>query len=361
MKLYQNRTFRFISCCAVILALIIVLMKIYASLLIPLGISFFLTYLLTPLVKKLQKYRIPRGASAFFLLLFTLGIITITFLHVLPYLYFETLNLIKKAPSVFDSFMNTWIPEIKERLISDLIDEETLNYYISEMRDMVHISDRIEQALTTIWQTAPMVLGTVINMLLIPLLTFFLIKDWEDVKQQLVRLVPVDLRSPLAKVENNLDLTLRAVIKGQVTVAIILSVLYIIGLNVAGIQAATAIGLVAGVCRLIPYLDVIVGLPLSIIAILSNFHSFGQIVFVFSVFLFVQTLDGMLITPRMIGEKVGLHPAIVIVSVIAFSNIMGFWGVLLAIPIVAALKTLWLLAEPVYLKSTLYKQTHKKD
>ena len=147
---------------------------------------------------------------------------------------------------------------------------------------------------------------------------------------------------------------LRDAIKGQAIVAGILAVLYVAGLSMIGLQGAVAIGLLSGICRLIPYLDVIIGGSLSLIVVLSDFQGAGQLLAVAGVFLIVQSLDGMLITPRIIGEKVGLHPIIVIVSIIAFGESFGFWGVILAIPGIAVAKVVWYSAKPFYFASKAY-------
>ena len=137
-------------------------------------------------------------------------------------------------------------------------------------------------------------------------------------------------------------------------VAGILAVLYILGFSIIGLQGAFAIGLIAGACRIINYLDVIVGGTLSLMVILSDFQGIGQLLAVAGVFLVVQSVDGMFITPRVIGDRVGLHPVLVIVSILSFGDLFGFWGVLLAIPVLAVAKVLWFSTKPFYLASRPY-------
>ena len=137
-------------------------------------------------------------------------------------------------------------------------------------------------------------------------------------------------------------------------VAAILAVLYVVGLSFIGLPQAVAIGVVAGICRMIPYLDVVVGGGLSLIVLLADFQGATQLLSVAIVFLVVQAIDGLLITPRVVGERVGLHPMVVITSVLAFANWFGFWGVLVALPVVAIVKALLVTARPFYLASQLY-------
>jgi predicted PurR-regulated permease PerM len=187
-----------------------------------------------------------------------------------------------------------------------------------------------------------------------PLFTFFFVKDQKRIVSFLIELTPVDLRYPVAALLKRISRTLHSVINGQILVAAILAVFYVIGFSLAGVHAGFAIGLVAGLCRLIPYLDIVVGGALCLIVMLANWQGFGQLFFVIGVFGVVQTLDGMLITPRIIGERLGVHPLVVIITVIGFADFWGFWGVLLAIPTIAVLKVVFLVLRPYYENSRAY-------
>ena len=170
----------------------------------------------------------------------------------------------------------------------------------------------------------------------------------------LQKIVPVDLIRPVGVFRRRINRALQSVITGQAMVAASLALLYVIGLTVVGLQSAVAIGVVAGLCRLVPYLDVVVGAALSVIVIVSDFHGWGQVAAVALVFLIVQVIDGMYITPRIIGEKIGLHPAVVILSVFAFADWFGFWGVLMVIPVIAVGKVVLTTVLPYYRASRAY-------
>lgn len=330
------------------------ILYIYQSLIVPIGISVFLTYLLIPLVEKLDSF-LPRTVVVSLLLVTTILLVSFAVIRLFPVLYKEVLHLILQIPTVVDVAINSWLPYLREMVgSSKLIDEQDFDKLISEIASVSQVSEKAVSALSTIWSSFPKVLGTVINLVMTPLITFFLLLHWERIKGFLGKYVPVDLKSDCKRFFERVDETLSSVIKGQITVAGILAGLYILGFSIIGLDAAVVIGLVSGVCRIVPYLDIIVGGSLSLVAVLSHFQSVGQIVGVVIVFVVVQTLDGMLITPRVIGERAGLHPAVVIVSVIAFGSFWGFWGVILAIPLVAVVKSLWLAATPYYFASKLY-------
>jgi predicted PurR-regulated permease PerM len=138
------------------------------------------------------------------------------------------------------------------------------------------------------------------------------------------------------------------VVRGHIKVALALSCLYSIGFSAIGLSAGVAIGITAGICRIIPYLDVVVGVTLGLTYIFTQQLPIAKVFYLVGVIGTVQLLDGAIITPKLIGERVGLHPLVVILTVIAASSQFGFWGVILAIPGAAVFKALYKLVLPVY-------------
>lgn len=346
---------RFMIFFAVMILSAFILGSLYRTLIVPLGVSLFLSFLLSPLVSRLDSIRVPRSLVVSMILVVTLGLITIACFKVIPALYSEIADLIKLVPRAYEKFTKIWLPSIRTWTLElEFISAEEFDGFIRENRTLGHLPEKINQALSTLWATAPHLVGLIIHLVLIPLLTFFLLKDYERIKSRMRSLIPRDLEKPAMLFIGRVSDALRDAIKGQAIVAGILAVLYVAGLSMIGLQGAVAIGLLSGICRLIPYLDVIIGGSLSLIVVLSDFQGAGQLLAVAGVFLIVQSLDGMLITPRIIGEKVGLHPIIVIVSIIAFGESFGFWGVILAIPGIAVAKVVWYSAKPFYFASKAY-------
>lgn len=350
-----NQVRRFAAFVGVTIPIFLLVLYLYKALMIPFFIGLFLAFVLSPLVEKLDRFKIPRGLIVSGMLALSLLFIAIVLIKILPFMYVEILGLTKMAPKVYQHMIEQWYPILREYALStELVSASEFDHYIKDLGSLVQASARVQEALQTVWNTAPKVLGTVVNLVMIPLFAFFLLKDSNKIKRYFRTLIPTDLVSPVQITIKRVSRTLRAVIKGQFIVACILAFLYVTGLSIVGIHAAVAIGLTAGLCRIIPYFDVIVGGILSLIVVFSDYQGSGQLLGVFLVFAIVQSIDGMLITPRVIGERVGLHPVVVIVSILAFSEIMGFWGVLLAIPIVAVAKVLWFSAAPFYLASRAY-------
>ena len=329
---------------------------VYSSLIVPIGISLFLSYLLAPVVDRYD-HVLPRGLVVSILLLATILLMTILSVTLFPALYQEVSRIVQRLPAVVDLALNKWLPYLKNMAVrSEFVSELEVDRVINELSSIGQLSESASQALSTIWYSVPRVMGTVLNVVMVPVITFFLLLNFPRIKRYFGNLIPLRLRGYVDGFLLRVDDTLSAVVKGQVTVACILAVLYILGFSVIGMDAAFLLGLLAGLCRVVPYFDVIIGGSLGLIALLSNYQGPGQVVGLLVVIAVVQSLDGMFITPRIIGERVGLHPAVVIVSVLAFGSSFGFWGVILAIPAVALFKALWIAATPYYFATRAYRQ-----
>lgn len=319
-------------------------------------ISAFLCYIFAPLITYFDRLKISRAISVSLLVILFLTFLMVGAYRLVPVLYDQAVELLNLVPKAQSTISDHWIPRVRELLLRHrVIDIALVDKSIGELSLMNEMVSQVQQGLNALWQSAPKVVGTLVNVILVPLLTFFMLKDLKPAQRRLRQLVPHDLLPATMRMLARIDLTLRSVIKGQVTVAAVLAILYILGFQLVGLTSGFAIGLIAGMCRVVPYLDVIVGGALSLIVLISHFAGWGQILAVLGVFMLVQSLDGMLITPRIIGVRVGLHPAVVILSVFVFSDLFGFSGVLLAVPIAALVKSLGEVAISYYLRSAAYE------
>ncbi len=355
---------RFVLFCLALVVISWLLSVVFSPLLVPFGISLFLSYLLAPFVAFCNRRWMPRTLVVLTLLILTLALGTLISIIFIPHIYSEVLELVRTMPRVVDTVVQTWLPSINQSVLQmGIINQEQINVVVKEVLEFVQLSDKLHQALLTILRTAPQVVGTLLNLVLIPLFTFFLLKDYELLKEQFYGFIPRDILQPFKVLMQRIGQILRQVIKGQLMVAGIVGLLYIIGFWVIDLRSATVIGAVAGICRIIPYVDLLVGGSLALVALFSNFHGGGQLFGLLLVFLIVQSVDGMVITPRIVGKKSGLHPFMVIISVISFGSLLGFWGVILAIPLIAIAKVIIGSAIPFYKASPAYdpQQTFPLD
>jgi predicted PurR-regulated permease PerM len=327
---------------------------VYQNLIMPVGLAAFFAFLLSPLVNMLSLHRLPRWALALAIIGTWSMLMTVAVIELVPKLFNEILYLLQMAPGVWKYLETEWLPVVREVILKLGVQTEFIDRFMLEISDVFRWSEQMQSAIETLWYSTPQVIGTVVNIVLIPLLTFFFVKEERRILHTLRNLVPHDFQQPLQRYVKELVETMNGVVKGQILVAMTLAGMYAFGLWMTGIYAGVTIGLIAGACRIIPYLDVIVGLMLSCISLLSNWQGASQLFFVLGVFVSVQALDAAIVTPRVIGMRLGVHPMIVILTILAFADRWQFWGVLLAVPTVAVVKVSGKYALAAYKTSRLY-------
>ena len=360
--MFSNRTKRIFVFCFVIFCALTLFTKIFTSLLTPIGVSLILCFLLSPLVLKLESYKISRVVSTLILLLITLIIITITFVIAMPYLYRELLYLVSMIPDALNHINQEWIPALKELALSTrMIDAEEFDRTVSGFKNTSQISYQAYATLNTLWESVPGLIGTVVNLILIPVITFFTLVNIPLIKKSLQTLVPSELRKELGSLLTRITTTLRSLIKGQLLVGLAAAAMYSAAFWMIGLQAGITIGIITGLARLIPYMDVVLGWGLSLIVVLSNFNHWTDLLPLAIVFLVVGILDGMVVAPRILGKQTGLHPLFVVLSLLGFAHLYGFWGFILAIPTIAILKDLILFLLPSYYRSDFYKKFNSEE
>ena len=331
------RSIIWVAVCLVTSALAVSLL--YRSVLLSAFISFFFCYFLSPVVQLLElKLRLPRVLAAGLLLFALLGLIIVLLGHIAPVIYNESVEILKLAPRALSAFRERTAPLQQFLIGQGLISEESIYEFFRDFDFFEQMIGQARLAVQQVWLTTPTVLGGVVNILLIPFLSFFILKDLRLFQEALWGFIPARFKLSVRLFLRKVDVALISVIKGQLLVAMILASLYMVGLGAIGLKFGVAIGIIAGICRIVPYLDVFVGGILSVIVIASEGLGFGMSLGVFIVFLTVQALDGVIITPRIIGERAGLHPLFVVVSILALADWFGFVGVIIAVPLLAVVK-----------------------
>lgn len=198
-------------------------------------------------------------------------------------------------------------------------------------------------------------LNAVVNVTLLPVFVFYLLRDWARLIRAVEALVPPGSRTRVRRVAQEVDRRLSAFVRGQITVSAIMAGLYSVGLLVVGIDLAIPVGVLSGVLFVVPYLGTAVGLVLGTVLALLKFGIGWPLLGVVAVFLVVQAIEGYLLTPRIVGDQVGLHPLVVMIALIVGGSLLGIWGMLLAIPLTAVLSVFggeWL---ELYRASSLYR------
>lgn len=194
------------------------------------------------------------------------------------------------------------------------------------------------------------------NLVLIPVVTFYLLRDWDDLVAYIDHLLPRSVQPEIAHIAAEADSMLGAFLRGQILVMLCLGTIYAVGLWLIGVKFALLIGILAGAVSFVPYLGFVVGLFVAGIAVLLQTHDAMQLLPVLAVFAVGQAVEGMLLTPTLVGDRIGLHPVVVIFAVLAGGQLFGFVGILLALPVAAVLAVVVRDLHRRYMESQVYQK-----
>ncbi len=322
---------------------------------VPLLTAFIIAYLLDPVVDRLEARGIPRSAAIGLILGGFLVVLTLALLFVVP----QIVRQLAEVPEKLQQILAAAVPWAEKTLGVDVpTDIESI---LSELQQ--HVADVDVRALAapvgSVFAIAAggtrAALSVLAALVMIPVFAFYLLRDFDDLVARIDELIPAHLRPPVRARFGEIDVAMGSFIRGQLTVASILAALYAAGLWAVGLPLALVVGVIAGLGNMIPYLGTALGLGLATLFAVLDWQGFGHLALVYGVFLVVQGLEGWVITPRVVGESVGLSSFVVIVAVLAFGELFGFVGVLLAVPLAAILKILLRVALQAYRGSSFYR------
>ncbi len=332
-----------------------------APVITPFVISAALAYLGDPLVDRLEKvsigkWHINRTLAVSIVFVVMTGGMFLLFLIVFPLLQKQVAHLVQSVPGALEWFAGTVLPwlQVKLGLTSLSLDTETITQALKAY--WKEISSATLSVLGTVSRSGQAVLGWLMNLVLIPVVTFYLLRDWDLLVDGIRKLLPRRSESIVIRLSSEINEVLAAFIRGQLMVMFALGVIYTAGLWLLGLDLAFIIGMGAGLLTIVPYLGTMVGLVAAILAAAFQFQDLFHTVLVLLVFAVGQTLEGMVLTPKLVGDRIGLHPVAVIFAILAGGQLFGFLGILLALPVAAALNVLVRHLRDEYTKSTLYHE-----
>ena len=332
------------------------LVYLLAPILTPFAVSGLLAYLGDPLADRLERGKLNRtGAVVVVFALMLLGF-SILLLVIVPLLENQISYLVERLPVYVDWVRDTAIPKVQAWLGLEATSFD-LNVITQLLREHWQQAGGLAAVVVGyLTSSGAALLAMVANLVLIPVVTFYLLRDWDALVVQIRRLVPLHLEATLVKLTRESDSMLSAFIRGQLMVMLALAVIYSLGLWIVGIDLAFLIGISAGLLSFIPYLGSILGVLGAVIAALVQYHDLLHIVLVLAVFGVGQALEGMLLTPWLVGDKIGLHPVAVIFAIMAGGQLFGFLGILLALPVAAVLNVLLRHVHELYKSSRIYER-----
>jgi predicted PurR-regulated permease PerM len=342
---------------AAIAAVAVVVIWVLGPVLTPFVVAAVLAYALTPLVNKLDHAwggKLPRVVAVLIVeLVFILAVLAIALL-IVPILAKE-IPLLREQLPVLAERVNAWLSPLLASLgLNIALDVASVKAFVLKYLN-ANLEDGFTALLSSLKVGGSMALALVGNAILIPVALFYLLMDWNGFVKRLVELVPLRLRGAFDNFVNEADEVLGQYLRGQMLVMLILAVYFSIGLALFGLDLALPIGVFTGLAIFVPYVGFGIGLALALLAGLLEFASMKAVIMVAVVYGVGQLVESLYLTPRLVGERIGLHPLAVIFALLAFGQMFGFIGVLIALPASAVLLVAIRRVREQYLASDLYR------
>jgi len=319
------------------LALALLLLLYFLSpILAPFLLGAILAYICDPMVDSLERKRVPRTLAVVLVMLLLFALLVLLTLILVPLFYKEVKLLSERLPGYLGQLNAHLGPWLKRQFGAEVqIDAASLRQLVTDsLQGTEGIGLKLLQSLKIGGLT---VIGYVVNLVLVPVVLFYLLRDWKELVARLDRLVPRRWHEKTREIVRETDAVLAEFLRGQISVILVMSAFYTVGLWLAGLEFFLPVGIITGVLVFVPYIGMLTGLVLATLAALMQFGATSGLVWVGVVFAAGQALEGMAVTPLLVGQRIGLHPVAVIFALLAFGQIFGFFGVLLALPASAAL------------------------
>ncbi len=315
------------------------LLSLLSPILAPFLAASIIAYIFAPLVSRLEGKGISRPfGTAIAVLALILGIVLLL-LIILPLFYKEMIQLSEQLPGFAEQLKTRVIPWVNDKLGVQLnLDPSTFRQFVTD--NMSDASGIARKVFSSVGIGGLAVVGFLINLMLIPVVLFYFLRDWPQLLDQVDQLIPRRLHTTVNTVAVEIDAVLSEFLRGQISVMLIMALFYIAGLWFAGLDFALPVGLITGLLVFVPYLGAGIGLVLGTVAAVMQAPSDSGIALVWLVWLVFglgQLVEGFLVTPWLVGDRIGLHPVAVIFSLLAFGQLFGFFGILLALPASAAI------------------------
>lgn len=324
------------------------LFYLLAPVLTPFVAAALLAYMGDPLADRLQRLKLPRSLAVVAVFLLTFLVLALLVLLVGPLVKTQVGALFQALPDIARQVEQVWRPTLLDWLRIEGGDDIGIGAFLARYSDMV--GSWSGTILLSVSKSGGALAAAVLSLFLIPILTFYLLRDWDSILLHLGALVPESQRETVFQLARETDDVLSAFLRGQILVMAALAIIYSLGLSLVGLKFAIAIGVVSGLVSFVPYLGFVFGIVLAGLTVALEPNPLWQLIGVIVTFTIAQLIEGSVLTPKLVGDRIGLHPVIVIFAVAAGGQLFGFFGILLALPAAAVLSVLVRFAYHRYLK-----------
>ena len=320
----------------------------------PFVLGGLIAYLGDPLVDRLEERGVGRTLGVAIVFVLFSAILTLALLFALPMLLHQLDALISKIPDIYRWFTQEAVPWVQQRL--DLPDKRLpMVDWSGQLADnWQSVGKFTAQSLKRITGSGANLMLGLANLALVPVVAFYLMRDWNLLLRKALGMFPMAWQERTSALAAEADEVVGAFLRGQFLVMCALGAIYSAGLWLVGLQLAMLLGVIAGLASIVPYLGFMVGVVASLIAAYAQFQDWTMLLWVVLVFGVGQAVESMLLTPILVGDRIGLHPVAVIFALMAGGQIAGFVGVVLALPVAAVIMVFLRHAVDHYRSSELY-------
>lgn len=334
--------------------LLLWLLAALSPILSPFLLAAILAYICNPLVERLTHVGLPRLAAVLAVLALLGGLLTGLLLIVLPLVIEEAGIIAERLPEATTQVSSRLLPWLREHFgIRIRLDADTLRRLLTDNWESLRaMAPRLLESLRI---GGLALVGIAANLLLAPVVLFYLLMDWPQLLARTDNAIPRAWHAKTRRMAAEVDAVLAEFLRGQLFVMLVLAVYYSAALAAAGLPSALPVGIVTGLLVFVPYLGFALGLALALLVAVLEFQGWGPIVAVAAIYGVGQLVESFVLTPLLVGERIGLHPLAVIFALMAFGQLFGFVGVLLALPASAALLVGLRELRTLYLASRFYR------
>ncbi len=334
------------------------LIYLLSPILSPFLVAVILAYICNPIVDRIARVQITnrhigRAFASLVVMLLIFSILLILILIVVPLLQKELVTVAERLPLYFNNIRGRIEPWLMQHFgIAPIMDTAQLQDMLT--KNWKSASTYVGQFLLALSNHGIALIGWLANLLLLPMVLFYLLRDWHVLVSQIAEILPRPWLNKTTEIAQEIDQVLSGFLRGQLSVMLIMSAFYAIGLLIAGLDLAIPIGIISGLLGFVPYLGIITGVTLASLAAILQYSSIEHLIPVLAVFTAGQLTEGMWLTPWLVGDRIGLHPVVVIFALLAGGQLFGFTGILVALPVSAAIAVGLRHAKQHYLQSKLY-------
>lgn len=337
-------------------AVFFVLLWGLGNVILPFLVGGAVAYFLDPVADRLERAGMSRTAATSAISIVALMVFILLALLIVPMLARQLVQLVNAAPKIFgelQGFLTTRFPSIMDQ---ESVVRETLSSIGKT------IQSKGGELAGGLLSSALSLINAIVFIIVVPVVAFYLLLDWDHMVAKIDSWLPRDHRDMIRGLARDIDRVLAGFVRGQVSVCLILGTFYSVLLMAAGLDFGLIVGAIAGLITFIPYVGALIGGALAIgLAFFQFWGDWIQIGIIAGIFAVGQFLEGNIITPKLVGNSVGLHPVWLLFALSAFGTLFGFVGMLVAVPVAAAIGVLTRFAISQYLGSHLYKGLSKED